>query len=139
MRALIVDDSPSAREQARAALEDAMGELGLSFQITLAGNGVEALKVLASQDVRLLVVDLHMPDIHGLEVLSFWSKRPASGPRRALVVTTEVSARDRAKVMDAGASRFLEKPCSSSAMLEALADFAVEAKAEAAKGGRGAS
>jgi CheY-like chemotaxis protein len=126
MRALIVDDSPSAREQARSALEDAMEALGLSFPVVVAQNGVEALKVLASHDVTLLVVDLHMPDITGLEVLSFWSKRPSSQQRRALVVTTEVSPRDREKILGAGAHAFLEKPVSSEAMREALAGLVPE-------------
>ena len=103
-----------------------MEALGLSFPVDVASNGVEALKILASHDVTLLVVDLHMPDIHGLEVLSFWKKRPSVGARRALVVTTEVSPRDREKVLGAGAYRFLEKPVSAAAMREAIEDMPVD-------------
>jgi len=122
MRALIVDDSPTARAQARSALEDAQEKLGLDFSMEEAGNGVEALRALASDVIDLLIVDLHMPDMTGLEVLAFWRKRAAGweGGTRALVVSTDVSSRDREKALENGAWRFLEKPVSVDAMAEAL-------------------
>ena len=54
MRALIVDDSPSAREQARTALEDAMEALGLSFPVIVAQNGLEALKVALGAETMMI-------------------------------------------------------------------------------------
>lgn len=118
MRALIVDDSPTARAQARSALEDAEARLGLAFEVEEAGSGVEALRVLASDVIDLLIVDLHMPDMTGLEVLSFWKKR-GSGIR-AVVVSTDVSSRDREKALESGAWRFLEKPVTAELLAEAL-------------------
>lgn len=122
MLALIVDDSPTARAQARVALEEAGEELGLAIDVEEAAGGVEALRVLATGDVTLLVVDLHMPDIHGLEVLRFWRSRiPAgAGPRCAVVVSTEVAVRDRERAIEHGAVSFCDKPLSSSALLAAL-------------------
>lgn len=119
MRALIVDDSPTARAQARSALEDAMATMGVAWDVDEAGSGVEALRVLASADVDVLIVDLHMPDMTGLEVLAFWKGRPNG--RRALVVSTDVSSRDREKALDGGAHKFLEKPVTAEALAEALA------------------
>jgi CheY-like chemotaxis protein len=126
MRALIVDDSPTARAQARSALEDAQEKLGLDFAMEEAGSGIEALRALASDVIDLLIVDLHMPDMTGLEVLAFWRKRAAgwTGPTRALVVSTDVSSRDREKALENGAWRFLEKPVSVDAMAEALEGLA---------------
>src|SRR6185437_4841404 len=107
LRILIVDDSPTARAQARAALEDAESKLG-AFMIDEAGSGVEALRALASDAVDVLFVDLHMPDMTGLEVLAFWKARGTG--KRAIVVSTDVSSRDREKALEQGAWRFLEKP-----------------------------
>jgi CheY-like chemotaxis protein len=123
MRALIVDDSPTARAQARSALDEALEKLALDCDVDEAGSGVEALRVLASEHVELLVVDLHMPDMTGLEVLAFWRQRHGSqlgDGLRALVVSTDVSARDREKALTTGAHRFLEKPVTADALAEAL-------------------
>ncbi len=119
MRALIVDDSPTARAQARSALEDAMAQMGVDWSVDEAGSGVEALRALASNDIDVLIVDLHMPDMTGLEVLAFWKSRPHG--KRALVVSTDVSSRDREKALDGGAHRFLEKPVTGEGLVEALA------------------
>lgn len=126
MRALIVDDSPAARELGLLVLEAALEELGLPLPVVVAENGAAALKVIAGGDVGVLLVDLHMPDLHGLEVLSFWQQRRPAGAR-AFVVSTQVSARDHEKALEQGASRFLEKPVSKEALQEALAGFGVDA------------
>ena len=55
MRALIVDDSPTARAQARIALEEATTNLGLAVEVEEAAGGVEALRVLTSADVDVLI------------------------------------------------------------------------------------
>lgn len=122
LKALIVDDSPAARAQARAALEDAQSALGLALSVDEVGSGVEAIRVLASDDIALLIVDLHMPDMTGLEVLKFWKAR-AGTPRRALVVTTDVSSRDKGKALEGGAHACLEKPVSPSSVTSALRGF----------------
>ena len=126
LRILIVDDSPTARAQARAALEDAEATIG-ALAIDEAGSGVEALRALASDVVDVLFVDLHMPDMTGLEVLAFWNKAVVQaarssgrGGKRAVVVSTDVSSRDREKALESGAHRFLEKPVTVAAVMEAL-------------------
>lgn len=127
MRALIVDDSPTAREQARAALEGAMDALGLMFPVDVAESGVEALRILASTEIAFLVLDLHMPDIHGLDVLSFWTQRDGAKHGKAVIVSTDISSRDREKALASGASGFLEKPVSPAALQAVLATLAVGA------------
>ena len=80
--ALIVDDSPAARALARSALEAAADALGLAFEVEEAGNGMEALRAWTADKQALVIVDLHMPDMTGLEVLSFWRQR-GGGARSA--------------------------------------------------------
>ena len=121
LRGLVVDDSPAARAQARNALEDAAAELNLTVHIEEAVNGVDALRLLAQATVDILVVDLHMPDITGLEVLAFWRKRSATPGLCAVVVSTDVSARDREKAVESGALGILEKPVTGAALIGVLA------------------
>lgn len=122
MNALIVDDSPAARAQARVALESVAEALGWDVDVDEAAGGVEALRVLAQRNVEILLVDLHMPDVHGLEVLSFWRARTDKNQGvRAVVISTEVSQRDRSKALEHGPVAFCEKPLSSTALQAALA------------------
>lgn len=116
--ALIVDDSPAARAIARSALEEAAAALGLAVDVEEAGSGVEALRLLAAGPQAVVLVDLHMPDMTGLEVLSFWRQR--GGGQRAFIVSTDVSDRDRGKARELGAHGFLEKPVTVAALTEAL-------------------
>lgn len=120
MRALVVDDSPAARAQALSCLEDALDALGADAEVLEADGGVAAMGTLARLDVDILIVDLHMPDLTGIEVLRFWAQR-RTAPGIAYVVTTEVSAHDLEKIKEAGAEGFLEKPISVDVLREALA------------------
>jgi two-component system chemotaxis response regulator CheY len=122
MRALIVDDSLVARQTALAALEEAFHQLGIDLHIETASSGAEGLKHLASGDIGILVVDLHMPDLHGLEVLRFWAGKHPEGAR-AMVVSTQVSERDKTAAKETGAHAFLEKPVSRQAFCDALVGF----------------
>ena len=116
MRALIVDDSAAARAQARVALDEATAGLGHEFEVEEASGGVEALRILTSADVDLLLVDLHMPGVHGLEVLSFWARRGGRPNRCAVVISPQVSVRDRDKALAFGRVEFIGKPVTIDAL-----------------------
>lgn len=124
MRALIVDDSAAARTQARVALDEVAASFGLDLDVDEASGGVEALRVLASAEVDLLLVDLHMPGIHGLELLSFWARRGGRPNRRAVVISTEVSPGDRDKALEHGRVSFIEKPVTIDALSAIVAAVA---------------
>lgn len=124
MRALIVDDSAAARAQARGALDQAFGGYGAEVSIDEAGGGVEAMRVLTSSDVDLLLVDLHMPGIHGLDVLSFWSERLGRRDGQAIIMSTQVSAADRARALQRHAvAGFVEKPVTIDALRAVVGGF----------------
>ena len=118
MRALIVDDSPTAREMAAAALEDALDELELEAEVEIAPSGAAALKIVATGEVQLLLADLHMPDLTGLEVVRFWRQRTEGG--MAVIVSTGLSEHDANASRAAGAAGFLGKPITAESLLSLL-------------------
>lgn len=125
MRVLIVDDSPACRAQARHAVEVAQASISRvpgDVEVAEADGGVQALRELASTPVDLLVVDLNMPMVNGLELLSFWGRRATSGSR-AVVVSTDVSPVDRERARAFGAVAFCDKPVSPEALVAALASI----------------
>jgi two-component system chemotaxis response regulator CheY len=112
-RTLIVDDSPTIRRMVMASLRDVCGG-----GFAEAASGLEALEQLSLGPVALMVLDLNMPDMHGLEVLKF--VRAHQGFRRlpVLVLTTRGDESSRAAAMAAGASRYMTKPFLPQALAE---------------------
>jgi two-component system, chemotaxis family, chemotaxis protein CheY len=106
MRAtLVVDDSPTIRRMVIASLRDVCSG---GFQE--AATGLEALEHLAVHPIALMVLDLNMPDMHGLEVLRFVRGHHAFRNIPVVVLTTRGDEASRSAVMAAGASRYLTKP-----------------------------
>src|SRR4030042_7026373 len=62
---LIVEDSPTTKALIKAIVEE-MGD----FNTVEAGSGFEALKILPTQEFDLVITDINMPDINGLELIS---------------------------------------------------------------------
>jgi two-component system chemotaxis response regulator CheY len=118
--ALIVDDSKAARELAAGALRQAAAFHKLEIDVEMVETGMQALKILASEDVALLLTDLHLPDVHGMELLRFWTQTPASKAGRALVMSTGLPDTEREKIRQAGAHAFLEKPLTAEALEQGL-------------------
>jgi two-component system chemotaxis response regulator CheY len=103
---LIVEDSPTMRSLVVAALED----IGLAVRITEASSGFEALRELPRGDYDLIVTDINMPDINGLELISFVRRNAAYRSIPLLIISTEGSERDREKGLELGADAYLVKP-----------------------------
>lgn len=105
IRVLIVEDSPAMRAFVRAALEEG----GLA-QVTEAGNGFEALRLLPRERYDLVVTDINMPDIHGLELIAFMRKSDVHKTTPVIIVSTEGAQRDRERGIALGANAYLTKP-----------------------------
>lgn len=104
-RLLIVDDSKLMRDMVAACLRP-LGAVSFEF----AGTGLEAIERLALTGFDLVVLDLNMPDVGGIEVIEFVRAQDHLRALPILVVTTRGDDTSRARVMDAGASAFLAKP-----------------------------
>ena len=102
---LVVDDSKVMREMIAACLRP-----DPSLTITQAASGLEAIERLSLKTFDILVLDLNMPDIGGLEVVEFVRSQDKLRALPILIVTTRGEDDARAKVLAAGASRFMTKP-----------------------------
>jgi two-component system chemotaxis response regulator CheY len=102
---LIVEDSSTMRSLIASTLED----LG-NCEITEAASGFEALKILPGHSFDLIITDINMPDINGLELINFVKQLPSYQETPLIIVTTEKSAEDRKKGMALGANAYVTKP-----------------------------
>ena len=105
-RILIVEDSPTMR----ALLVSALEALDRPVKITEVASGFEALRELPRVAYDLILTDINMPDINGLELVSFVKNNAAFRSIPLVIVSTEGSERDRDKGLRLGADAYLVKP-----------------------------
>lgn len=105
-RVLIVEDSSAMRAFVRATLESN----GVAKQIVEAASGFEALRLLPRERFDLALVDINMPDIHGLEVIKLIRASPQHRSVPVIVISSEASPRDRERGLALGADTWLAKP-----------------------------
>ncbi|MBK7948659.1 MAG: response regulator [Deltaproteobacteria bacterium] len=118
-RILIVEDSATMRSLIGASLE----AIDASVKIVEARSGFEALRLLPRESYDLVVTDINMPDINGLELASFMkgSAKYASIP--LVIVSTEGSERDVEKGLGLGADAYLVKPFDPEALRQIVLDL----------------
>ena len=102
---LVVDDSATMRRMVITALRSLKD---VTFQE--ASNGLEAIEYLVIAPVDLMILDLNMPEMHGLEVLQFVRAHPNYQSIPIVVLTTRGDEESRSAALAAGASRYLTKP-----------------------------
>lgn len=102
---LIVEDSPTMRAYISSAIED----YG-NYEIYESATGFEALKLLPQIDFHLIVTDINMPDINGLELIRFVRKNQHYKDIPLIIISTEGTEMDRQKGMALGANEYLVKP-----------------------------
>jgi two-component system, chemotaxis family, chemotaxis protein CheY len=112
---LVVDDSKVMREMIIACLR---GEAGLAF--SQAASGLEAIEQLSLRAFDLVVLDLNMPDIGGVEVVEFIRGQDTLRAIPILIVTTRGDDASRSRVLAAGASSYMTKPFQPDGILSAV-------------------
>ncbi|GBE01312.1 hypothetical protein BMS3Bbin06_01565 [bacterium BMS3Bbin06] len=105
-RILIVEDSDSTRSMIRTMVED----LGEEYLVFDTGNGFEALKLLPTEDFNMIITDINMPDINGLELINFIKTNPRYRDIPLIIVSTERSEEDRNRGLALGADAYITKP-----------------------------
>src|SRR5258705_11929696 len=100
---LIVDDSPTIRRMVKASLAALSGPC----EFVEAASGLEAIERLAIGPVELMVLDLNMPDMHGLEVLGFVRSHSKYRQVPVVILTTRGAEASRAAALQAGAPAYM--------------------------------
>lgn len=116
MRVMVVDDSVVFRSQIKASLE---GVEGIEV-VAVAANGKIALERLEKNECDLIILDLEMPEMNGLETLAELKRRRL--PQRVIVFAapTQEGTRQVFEAFHAGAVDFIAKPNSTGSLEEAL-------------------
>ncbi len=120
---LVVDDSRAARELIAAALEGLRDSEVGEIEAVQCSSGFDALRLLPSQRFDLIVTDINMPDIHGLELLRFVRQDPRTHSIPVIVISTESSERDIQRGLALGASEYLIKPFAPQRLVEIAQRF----------------
>jgi CheY-like chemotaxis protein len=117
---LLVDDNPADLGLMQTAIEEAGGHM----RIDCVHDGVEAVAYLRrvghGEESRpcLVILDVNMPRLNGLEVLDFIRRDPALHDLQVVVMTTSARARDRDKARELGAVDYIVKPLRYDALLD---------------------
>ena len=117
-RVLIVEDSPAMR----GMLSSIVSQLD-DCEVLEVGSGFDALRSLPRERVDLILTDINMPDINGLELISFERSNPNFEITPVIVVSSEGSSRDREKALGLGANAYVTKPFEPDDLLALVRKF----------------
>jgi two-component system NtrC family sensor kinase len=116
LRVLVVEDEPALAVAVAEALEDA------GFTVDRAGDGEEGLTRLTEADYDLIVCDLKMPRIDGMQFYRAMAAATPALARRVIFVTGDVAGTDAERFLEETACRWLSKPFRLGDLLRAARD-----------------
>lgn len=100
----------------KAVIED----MGDDFTALEATTGFEALKMLPQESFDLIITDINMPDVNGLELINFVKGNPNYNQIPMVIVTTERSKEDVDRGLALGASAYVTKPFKAEDLQEVI-------------------
>ena len=109
-RVLLIEDEPNIAEAIRFILSRD------GWEVTVEENGAQALPRVADVKPDLVILDLMLPGMSGLEILSSLRADPATEDLRVMMLTAKGQGRDREAAERAGVSAFMSKPFSNAEM-----------------------
>lgn len=104
-RALVVEDSPTMRQLIVLALRRLGG-----LEVLEANDGVDALKMLASKKIDILLTDINMPIMDGLKLVKRVRGDETHKEIPIVIITTEGADEDRSRAIALGANAYITKP-----------------------------
>jgi CheY-like chemotaxis protein len=115
---LIVDDDPSIRKLVATTLEDVAG-----FELVEAADGNEALELAREQAPAIVLLDIDMPGMDGLEVCRQLRDHPETADATVVMLTAAADQEAERAAEEAGADLFLTKPFSPLELLRLVDDL----------------
>jgi two-component system chemotaxis response regulator CheY len=110
-RILVVEDSASTRSLVRAILEDpAFAAIVGPVEIVEAQSGFDAMRLLPRARYDLIITDINMPDVNGLELIHFIKKSEQYRKTPLLIISTQATERDVERGRKLGADAYVPKP-----------------------------
>lgn len=103
-RILIVDDEPANLFILEGILS------GEGYEVVSASNGRECLKCLSDKEFDIVLLDIMMPEMTGLDVLQIMRNNPVLHNLPVMVVSAKVGSDDVKEALDAGANEYIKKP-----------------------------
>ncbi len=113
-RILLVEDEPINQEVAKCFLED------IGMDVSIASNGVEAVEFAAATNYSVILMDMQMPELDGLEATRRIRNLPQHQNTPILAMTANAFAEDRDRCLKAGMSDFMSKPIKMETLVELL-------------------
>jgi CheY-like chemotaxis protein len=114
-RVLVVDDSMSVRRAVATLLEDQ------GYEIAQARDGLEAVKSMEAARPDLLVTDLEMPNMNGLELTAHVRSRSELANLPVIMITSRSMDKHRRQALTSGVDVFLTKPYTDQELLQHVA------------------
>jgi two-component system chemotaxis response regulator CheY len=114
---LVVDDSAAIRKILQRVLIQTELPLGTILE---AGDGLEAIERLKVHDIGLVLSDINMPNMDGIELLTKMRQNPKWKTIPVLMITTEGSQQKVLEAVDLGASGYVRKPFTADQIKEKL-------------------
>lgn len=118
---LIADDSSTMRTMLVAIIEG-LGD----YKTVEAYSGFEALRLLPREKVDLILTDINMPDINGLELISYLRANPNYKDIPIFIISTEGSKQDIEKGKLLGADEYLVKPFSPTTLKQLISRYLIK-------------
>lgn len=112
---LHIEDDPTSAELVAAALGSHPG-----LRVLRAGTGAEGVALARSERPQVVLLDMHLPDCSGIEVVRTLSEDIASGRFRVILLTGDPLNIDVFKAMSLGAIQYLPKPVKIASLEAAL-------------------
>ncbi len=121
---LLVEDSASTRAFVRAVLEGAdLAARSGACEVTEARSGFEAMRLLPRGPYGLIVTDINMGDINGLELIKFVRQSEHHKTTPLIIISTQNTERDVERGLALGANCYVPKPFTAEQLTEACAEL----------------
>jgi two-component system chemotaxis response regulator CheY len=123
LKILIVEDSSVMRDYVSSSLKISFP----SVESIEVASGFDALKALPHHKFDAIITDINMPDINGLELISFIKKHPQYKDIPIIIISTEKSTEDKQKGLALGVFAYISKPFTPEQLSDTLKK-AIESK-----------